>query len=87
MRRPRNSWTRGLRDRPDVPHFLSLLGEVDRKLGNPAASLELNRKALQVDPSMTPAHYYLALVFSVSPPRLRAERAARARRRRPDALG
>jgi tetratricopeptide (TPR) repeat protein len=54
---------RGLRDRPDVPHFLSLLGEVDRKLGNPAASLELNRKALQVDASMTPAHYYLALAY------------------------
>jgi tetratricopeptide (TPR) repeat protein len=52
---------RGLHDRPDVPHFLSLLGEVDRKLGNPAASLELNRKALVIDPKLTPAHYYLAL--------------------------
>jgi tetratricopeptide (TPR) repeat protein len=52
---------RGLRDRPSVPHFLSLLGEVDRKLGNAAASVELNRKALGIDPSLTPAHYYLAL--------------------------
>jgi tetratricopeptide (TPR) repeat protein len=52
---------RGLRDRPNVPHFLSLLGEVDRKLGNAAVSVELNRKALGIDPSLTPAHYYLAL--------------------------
>ena len=52
---------RGLLDRPDVPHFLSLLGEVDRKLGNPSASLELNRKALALDANLTPAHYYLAL--------------------------
>jgi tetratricopeptide (TPR) repeat protein len=52
---------RGLKDRPDVPHFLSLLGEVDRKLGNPSASLELNRRALAADPNLTPAHYYLAL--------------------------
>jgi tetratricopeptide (TPR) repeat protein len=52
---------RGLKDRPKVPHFLSLLGEVDRKLGNPAASLELNRMALAIDPSLTPAHYYIGL--------------------------
>ena len=54
---------RGLKERPDVPHFLSLLGEVRRKLGDPAASLELNRKALQIDATMTPAHYYLALAY------------------------
>jgi tetratricopeptide (TPR) repeat protein len=54
---------RGLGDRPDVPHFLSLLGEADRKLGNPAASLDLNRKALRVDPGLTPAHYYMALAY------------------------
>ena len=29
---------RGLRERPNVPHFLSLLGEVRRKLGDPEAS-------------------------------------------------
>jgi tetratricopeptide (TPR) repeat protein len=51
----------GLKQRADVPHFLSLLGEVDRKLGDPAASLELNRKALRIDPTLTPAHYYMAL--------------------------
>jgi tetratricopeptide (TPR) repeat protein len=54
---------RGLKERPNVPHFLSLLGEVRRKLGDPAASLELNRKALQIDATMTPAHYYLALAY------------------------
>ena len=54
---------RGLAIRPNVPHFLSLLGEVNRKLGNPQRSLELNRKALEADPSMTPAHYYMALAW------------------------
>jgi tetratricopeptide (TPR) repeat protein len=54
---------RGLKSRPDVPHFLSLLGDVDRKLGDPDASIELNRKALAKDPTMTPAHYYVALAY------------------------
>ncbi len=54
---------RGLKNRPEVPHFLSLLGDVDRKLGDPEASIELNRKALARDPSMTPAHYYVALAY------------------------
>jgi tetratricopeptide (TPR) repeat protein len=54
---------RGLKQRPNVPHFLSLLGEVRRKMGDPAASLELNRKALQIDATMTPAHYYMALAY------------------------
>ena len=59
----REQLERGLRERPNVPHFLSLLGEVRRKLGDPAASVELNRKALQIDDTMTPAHYYLALAY------------------------
>ena len=54
---------RGLKDRPDVPLFLSLLGDVDRKLGDPEASLQLNRKALAHDPAMTPAHYHIALAY------------------------
>jgi tetratricopeptide (TPR) repeat protein len=54
---------RGLKERPNVPHFLSLLGEVERKLGNPQASIELNRKALEADATMTPAHYYEALAY------------------------
>jgi len=54
---------RGLRQRPNVPHFLSLLGEANRKLGKPEVSIELNRKALAADPAMTPAHYYIALAY------------------------
>jgi tetratricopeptide (TPR) repeat protein len=54
---------RGLKQNPGLPHFLSLLGEVRRKLGDPAASLELNRKALAADATMTPAHFYLALAY------------------------
>jgi tetratricopeptide (TPR) repeat protein len=53
----------GLKQQPGLPHFLSLLGEVRRKLGDPAASLDLNRKALEADPTMTPAHYFLALAY------------------------
>ena len=54
---------RGLKQSPGLPHLLSLLGEVRRKLGDPRASLELNGKALQADPTMTPAHYFLALAY------------------------
>lgn len=54
---------RGLQQSPGLPHFLSLLGEVRRKRGDPGASLELNRKALQADATMTPAHYFLALAY------------------------
>jgi tetratricopeptide (TPR) repeat protein len=54
---------RGLKQRPGLPPFLSLLGEVRRKLGDPGASLELNRKALDAEATMTPAHYFLALAY------------------------
>jgi tetratricopeptide (TPR) repeat protein len=54
---------RGLKQSPGLPPLLSLLGEVRRKLGDPGASLELNRKALQADATMTPAHYFLALAY------------------------
>jgi len=53
----------GLKERPNVPHFLSLLGEVNRKAGRPETAIELHRKALAADPSMTPAHYYIGLAF------------------------
>jgi tetratricopeptide (TPR) repeat protein len=59
----REQLERGLKQSPGLPHFLSLLGEVQRKLGDPAASLELNRKALAADPTMTPVHYFLALAY------------------------
>jgi hypothetical protein len=59
--RPMNSWSAVSSSGPNVPHFLSPPGEVRRKMGDPTASLELNRKALQIDATMTPAHYYRAL--------------------------
>ena len=54
---------RGLKQQPGLPNYLSLLGEVRRKLGDPRASLELNRKALEADATMAPAHYFLALAY------------------------
>jgi tetratricopeptide (TPR) repeat protein len=59
----REELQRGLQTRADVPHFLSLLGEVNRKLGKPELAIELNRKALAIDASMTPAHYHIALAL------------------------
>ncbi len=53
----------GLKQSPGLPTLLSLLGEVRRKLGDPAASLDLNHKALAADPTMVPAHYFLALAY------------------------
>ncbi len=53
----------GLQARPNVPHFLSLLGEVQRKLGNPVLAIELNRQALKLDASLTPAYYYIGLAY------------------------
>ncbi len=53
----------GLAERPKVPHFLSLLGEVHRKMGNPELAIQLNRQAVELDSSMTPAHYYIGLAF------------------------
>ena len=53
----------GLKQSPGLPQLLSLLGETRRKLGDPKASLELNRKALEADPTMTPVHYFLALAY------------------------
>jgi len=54
---------RGLKQSPGLPPLLSLLGEVRRKLGDPAASLDLNHKALAADATMVPAHYFLALAY------------------------
>lgn len=53
----------GLKTRPNVPHFLALLGEVNRKLGNLELSIQQNKKALEVDPSMNAAHYHLGLTY------------------------
>ena len=54
---------RGLKQSPGFPSFLSLLGEVRRRLGDPAASVELNGKALGADSPITPVHYFLALAY------------------------
>jgi tetratricopeptide (TPR) repeat protein len=52
-----------LKTRPGVAHFLSLLGEAERKLGHPEAALEWHRKALAADPKMNTVHYYAALAY------------------------
>ena len=54
---------RGLKQSPGLPHFLSLLGEIRRELGDPGASVELNRKAIEAGVTMTPAHYFLGLAY------------------------
>jgi tetratricopeptide (TPR) repeat protein len=52
-----------LQTRPGVAHFLSLMGEAERKLGNPEAALVWHRKALAADPKMNTVHYYAALAY------------------------
>lgn len=52
-----------LRSRPGVPHFLSLLGEAERKQGHAEAAIDWHRKALAADPKMNTAHYYAALAY------------------------
>ena len=46
-----------------MAHFLSLLGEAERKLGAPEAALAWHRKALAADPKMNTVHYYTALAY------------------------
>jgi tetratricopeptide (TPR) repeat protein len=52
-----------LKARPGVAHFLSLLGESERKLGHPEAAIEMHRQALAADPKMNTVHYYAALAY------------------------
>jgi tetratricopeptide (TPR) repeat protein len=52
-----------LQTRPGVAHFLSLLGEAERKLGHPEVALVWHRKALAADPKMNTVHYYAALAY------------------------
>ncbi|MCX6630331.1 MAG: tetratricopeptide repeat protein [Candidatus Solibacter sp.] len=52
-----------LKTRPGVAHFLSLMGEAERKLGAPEAALVWHRKALEADPKMNTVHYYAALAY------------------------
>ena len=48
---------------PDIPQVLALLGEVNRQLGDPDLSIEQNRRALELSPTLTTAHYYLGLAY------------------------
>ena len=45
------------------PQVLALLGEVNRQLGDPDLSIEQNRRALELSPTLTTAHYYLGLAY------------------------
>jgi tetratricopeptide (TPR) repeat protein len=49
--------------RSNVPHLISLLGEANRLLGDPALAAEQNRRALELDPSFFAARYYLGLAL------------------------
>jgi len=53
----------GLKSRPGTGHFISLLGEAERKLGNPQAAVDLQAQALKADATLSPAHYYAALAY------------------------
>jgi len=53
----------GLQERPNVAHFLSLLGETNRKMGHPDLAIQLNQQALKADPNLTPAYYYIGLAY------------------------
>lgn len=52
-----------LKTRPGVAHFLSLMGEAERKLGAPETALIWHRQALAADPKMNTVHYYAALAY------------------------
>jgi protein O-GlcNAc transferase len=52
-----------LEQRPDVPHLQSLLGEAERQLERPKASIERQERALRLDPTFAPARYYLGLAL------------------------
>src|SRR5262245_52361104 len=62
-RKAREQLESALATRPNVPHLLSLLGEANRQLGNLELSVELNKRALENDPSFFIAHYYLGLAY------------------------
>ncbi|MGH9340460.1 MAG: tetratricopeptide repeat protein [Acidobacteriota bacterium] len=52
-----------LQTRPEVPHALSLLGEVNRQLGKPELSVRHHKRALEIEPSLVSGHYYLGLAY------------------------
>jgi tetratricopeptide (TPR) repeat protein len=53
----------GLVRAPGHPQFVTLLGEVSRRLGDARRAAELQRQVLKGDPSAAQARYYLALAL------------------------
>lgn len=48
---------------PGHPQFMALLGESERRMGNPRRSVEVNLQVLQADESFAQARYYLSLAL------------------------
>jgi tetratricopeptide (TPR) repeat protein len=61
--RARTEMETALKQVPEHPQFLALLGEIERQLGRPNRSLELNRQALARDASFAQARYYVGLAL------------------------
>jgi tetratricopeptide (TPR) repeat protein len=61
--RAREELESALEQAPGRPEFLSLLGEAERKLGNPRRAVDLNRQALEAVADFTQARYYLGLAL------------------------
>jgi tetratricopeptide (TPR) repeat protein len=61
--RAREELTAALEIMPDNPELLSVLGETERQLGNPARSVDLNQRALAAKPALLQARYYLGLAL------------------------
>lgn len=53
----------GLQRMPAQPQFLALLGEAERQSGNAGRAVELSRQALQIDPTLPQARYYLGMAL------------------------
>ncbi len=66
IRRPtgaKETLTTGLVQHPGQPQLLALLAEAERQLGDPRTSVDLARRALQGDPALLQARYYLGLAL------------------------
>jgi tetratricopeptide (TPR) repeat protein len=61
--RAREELAVALEQNPGHPQILAMSGEAERQLRNPRRSVELNRRALQVDATFVQARYYLALAL------------------------
>jgi Tfp pilus assembly protein PilF len=59
----RDEATTALAQVPGQAQFLALLGEAERRLGNPARSVALNRQALDADPLFSQARFFLGLAL------------------------